>query len=89
MLGHIYGIKRTLTHPPAARFNCLSSNAVTAMLLWPPGHNEKATKCHFVHKQQMLAVSNQEELAGGIHELSDTIQELVWDIEENTPLQMQ
>lgn len=42
------------------------------MLLRPPGQNEKATKCHFVHKQQLLVVNNHEEVARGKSELSKT-----------------
>lgn len=52
------------------------------MLLWPPGQNEKATKCHFLHKQQLFAVNNHEKVARGKSELSKMNQVLIPDIEE-------
>lgn len=54
------------------------------MLLRPPGQNEKATKCHFAHKQQLLVVNNHEEVARGKSELSKTNQGLIPDSRETT-----
>lgn len=55
------------------------------MLLWPPGRDEKATKCHYVHKQQPLAANNHEEVARGKSELLKTNQGLIYKIQTGKP----